>query len=125
MRKRSSVCRSTATSKTARSPSWSSGCGPPYREPRPTRGPQPRTGRTWSRLLDHPQFDLHGLVAVRSGRVVRICRYLFHPSTWSDAPCCYLEDLFVAADTRGVGAGQPLVEAVYAAAGAREAGRIH
>lgn len=86
--------------------------------------PQQITERTWSRLLD-PQFDLYGLASVRGGRIVGICHYLFHPSTWSDGPYCYLEDLFVDPDARGAGAGRALIEAVYAAAEVRGAGRIY
>lgn len=49
----------------------------------------------WQRLLD-PAVDLHGLIAVSEERVVGLAHYLFHPGTWSLAPICYLEDLFVA-----------------------------
>lgn len=80
--------------------------------------------RTWSRLMD-PQFDLHGICALAEGRMVGICHYLFHVSTWSDGPYCYLEDLFVDPQVRGSGYGRALIEAVYAAADARGASRVY
>ena len=81
--------------------------------------PEGMTELTWHRLLD-PQFDMHGLIAIDgAGRAVGICTYLFHPSTWSPQPYCYLEDLFVAEAARGKGAGRAMIELVYAAADAR------
>ena len=81
--------------------------------------------RTWQRLID-PQFDLHGLLAIDGeGRAVGLCHYLFHPSTWSHQPYCYLEDLFVDASGRGQGAGRAMIEMVYAAADARGCEEIY
>lgn len=82
------------------------------------------TERTWTRLLD-PQFGHHGIGAFEGARMVGICHYLFHPSTWSEAPYCYLEDLFVDPGARGAGAGRALIEAVYRAADAAGAGRVY
>jgi GNAT superfamily N-acetyltransferase len=82
------------------------------------------TDRTWARLMD-PQFDLHGIGALDGERMVGICHYLFHPSTWSDGPYCYLEDLFVDPAVRGGGHGRALIEAVYAAADAKGASRVY
>lgn len=78
------------------------------------------TERTFARLLD-PGSGLGGLVAEQDGRVIGICNYLFHASTWSDAPTCYLQDLFVGPDARGSGAAKALIlecERVARAAGA-------
>ncbi len=87
--------------------------------------PEAITERTWARLMD-PQFDLHGIcVEDAAGRMVGICHYLFHPSTWADGPYCYLEDLFVDPQARGGGYGRALIEAVYEAADAREAERVY
>ena len=85
------------------------------------RVPEPVTVATWSRLLgDSPMACL---VAVDGDAVVGFANYLLHPSTWSEVPSCYLEDLFVAPAARGAGAGRALVEAL--AARAREAGWRH
>ena len=79
---------------------------------------------TWRRLLD-PLVDVHGLVAERDGRIVGISHYLFHPSTWSRAGYCYLEDLYVDPGVRGGGIGRALIEAVYQAADARGADEVY
>ena len=43
------------------------------------------------------------------GRAVGLVHWLFHPSTWSIGPYCYLEDLFVSPDVRGGGVGRALI----------------
>ena len=86
--------------------------------------PDALTERTWTRLMD-PEFDLHGICVHDGDRMVGICHFLFHPSTWSDGPYCYLEDLFVDPDARGGGYGRALIEAVYKAADTREATRVY
>jgi len=74
------------------------------------------TEETWKRLLD-PAVDPHGFVAVDAGgRLLGFTHYLFHRSTWTIGPVCYLEDLFVDPKVRGSGVGRALIEAVYAAA---------
>ncbi|MNR43589.1 Acetyltransferase (GNAT) family protein [compost metagenome] len=39
---------------------------------------------------------------------------MLHEGTFSTAPVCYLEDLFVDANVRGSGAGKALIEALQA-----------
>ena len=51
--------------------------------------------------------------------------YLFHRSSWSMQPYCYLEDLFVAPAARGRGVARKLVGAVYAAADAVGASNVY
>jgi GNAT superfamily N-acetyltransferase len=83
------------------------------------------TDRTWERLLD-PAEDMHGIAAVTpDGAMVGIVHYLFHRVTWSVSDRCYLEDLFVAPRSRGLGAGRALIEAVYAAADRRGADQVY
>lgn len=68
--------------------------------------PQAVSEETWRRLLG-PDTDMHGLCAVTGGdELVGIVHYQFHPVTWSIAPRCYLEDLFVSQAARGEGAGE-------------------
>jgi GNAT superfamily N-acetyltransferase len=69
------------------------------------------TENTWKRLLD-PHEPMFGLVAEADGKLAGILNYVLHANTWSDRPVCYLEDLFVAPDVRGQGAGRALIQAL-------------
>ena len=83
------------------------------------------TDFTWSRLLD-PVEDMHCLIAENdSGEMIGIVHYLYHRVTCAVADQCYLEDLFVAEDARGTGAGLALIAAVYAAADVRGADQVY
>jgi GNAT superfamily N-acetyltransferase len=87
--------------------------------------PQQVSDATWRRIVD-PAGPIHGLGAFDpNGRLVGIVHYLFHPVTWSITNRCYLEDLFVRPDARGLGAGRALIEAVYAAADAAGADQVY
>lgn len=79
---------------------------------------------TFARLLDEASQPF-ALVAVREGRLVGFAHYLFHPSTWSQANLCYLEDLFVDPNVRGGGIGRALIQAVYAAADRAQAASVY
>ena len=63
------------------------------------------TDMTWQRLLDAAE-PMNGLVAERDGDLIGLAHYLFHRSTWSQTYYCYLEDLFVATESRAGGSGQ-------------------
>jgi GNAT superfamily N-acetyltransferase len=68
-----------------------------------------QTELTWHRLLD-PQFPIHGALATdEAGTAIGFVHWLTHAATWSATPYCYLEDLFVAPDTRGTGTGRALI----------------
>ena len=72
------------------------------------------TESTWSRLLD-PAQPMGCLVAgTDGGRVIGIANYVLHPNTWSTRTVCYLEDLFVAPDSRGRGVATALIRALEA-----------
>ena len=81
--------------------------------------PKEVSDATWERLHDarEPMFALG---AYADDRLVGIAHYLFHRSCWTIGNYCYLQDLFVAQNARGSGAGRALIAAVEKAA--REAG---
>ena len=72
------------------------------------------TETTWRRLHD-PSEPMFVLGAYVDGQLRGIVHYLFHRSTWTQGDYCYLQDLFVAEDARGLGLGRALIEAVYEA----------
>lgn len=74
-----------------------------------TRIPPSVTSRTWERLID-PQVPLWGRVVRSGGRIVGFAHHLTHVSTWEIGAVCYLEDLFVTPDARGIGAGRALID---------------
>jgi GNAT superfamily N-acetyltransferase len=82
------------------------------------------TAMTWSRFFDAYE-PVHALVAESNGRLLGIVHYLFHRSTISVAPNCYLQDLFTDAAARGKGVGRALIEAVYARAGEAGCPRVY
>ncbi|MBT3765194.1 MAG: GNAT family N-acetyltransferase [Rhodospirillaceae bacterium] len=68
------------------------------------------TKATWARLLD-PSEPMNCLIAEdRELGVIGIEHYILHASTWTKAPVCYLQDLFVAEKARNLGAGRALIE---------------
>jgi GNAT superfamily N-acetyltransferase len=81
---------------------------------------------TWRRLLrGDPDFHI-ALVAVDDGDTpVGLAHVLFHRSTWSLTHYCYLEDLFVAPESRAQGIGRALIEAVYREADSRGCTRTY
>jgi GNAT superfamily N-acetyltransferase len=65
---------------------------------------------TWQRIHDG---RVHGLGARdAAGEIQGIVHFLFHEDTWSTAPACYLQDLYVDPRARGVGCARQLIEAV-------------
>ncbi|MEP4768413.1 MAG: GNAT family N-acetyltransferase [Roseibium sp.] len=67
----------------------------------------------------------NAIVAEQDGKLVGFVHYLFHASTWSLSPTCYLEDLYVDETIRGGGIGRKLIEAVFAAADANGGGKVY
>jgi len=67
---------------------------------------------TWSRFLDAYE-PMYALVAERNGELLGLVHYLFHRSTISVAPDCYLRDLYTNEAARGHGIGRALIEGVY------------
>jgi GNAT superfamily N-acetyltransferase len=81
--------------------------------------PMTITQTTWARFFDAGE-PTYALVAEEGAELLGLAHYLFHRSTWSIEPVCYLRDLFTAEGARGRGVGRALIETVYERA--REAG---
>ncbi|MBV9393763.1 MAG: GNAT family N-acetyltransferase [Methylobacteriaceae bacterium] len=89
-----------------------------------TRVPDEVTETTFARFFDEAE-PMHAFVAERDGEIVGIVHYIFHRSTWTKGPYCYLQDLFTAEHARGHGVGRKLIEAVYERAKAEGASRVY
>jgi GNAT superfamily N-acetyltransferase len=71
--------------------------------------PEIVTARTWQRMLD-PASLIFGRLAAADSGIVGFSISLLHESTWTMAPVCYLEDLFVAPHFRYRGCGRLLIQ---------------
>lgn len=67
------------------------------------------TRSVFERALD-PDAPIHCAVAVQGERLVGLVHAVLHQSTWACNDFCYLEDLYVAPEIRGAGAGKRLIE---------------
>jgi GNAT superfamily N-acetyltransferase len=67
------------------------------------------TASTWQRLFA-PESNMFGRLAEWQGAVAGFTVCVLHPGSWTLAPICYLEDLFVDVEARGHGIGQALIE---------------
>ncbi|HEY2459713.1 MAG TPA: GNAT family N-acetyltransferase [Candidatus Acidoferrum sp.] len=90
---------------------------------RPALAPE-ITQMLWSRFFDAYE-PVHALVAERDSQLLGLVHYLFHRSTISIAPFCYLQDLFTAESARGHGIGRALIQAVYDRAKAAGCPRVY
>jgi len=70
--------------------------------------PEAVTAGTWRRILD-PHEPLVARLAEREDAVVGFSLSVLHAGTWTLAPICYLEDLYVTPEARGAGAGRALI----------------
>ncbi len=86
--------------------------------------PEEVSRRTWSRFFDGYE-PMHALVAEHKGKLVGLAHYLFHRSTISIGPICYLQDLFTLESARGKGVGRVLIEEVYRCAERAGASRVY
>ena len=82
------------------------------------------TAVTWGRFFDASE-PVHALVAERDGTLIGLVHYVFHRTTTSIAPTCYLNDLFTSAEARGGGVGKALIEAVDARARGAGSTRVY
>ncbi len=80
---------------------------------------------TFQRLLGDDPRDFNALVAEVDGKVLGLTHYLFHRHAWRIEDVCYLQDLYVAPDARGLGLARALIEAVYVRADAAGAPAVY
>jgi len=79
---------------------------------------------TWTRFFDVDE-PVYALVAESEGKLLGLTHYLFHRSTTSVGPVCYLQDLFTSEKARGKGVGKALINAVYEEAKLAGAARLY
>ncbi|MBF8758039.1 GNAT family N-acetyltransferase [Pseudomonas guariconensis] len=79
---------------------------------------------TWQRLLDANE-PTHSALAWVDGKAVGMVNWIYHRSNWSIENACYLQDLYVNTDQRGLGIGRQLIEHVYATAKAANCIKVH
>ncbi len=79
---------------------------------------------TWARLLG-PDEPMWACLAWQGARAVGMVHWVFHRSTSTAGPYCYLQDLYVDEDVRGSGAGRALIARVRAEAEAASASRLY
>ena len=77
----------------------------------PTALPAQVTETTWARFFD-PAEPMHALIAEAQDELVGLAHYLFHRSTTSIGPICYLQDLFTSEQARRSGIATALIESV-------------
>lgn len=83
------------------------------------------TRHTFERLID-PTTTMHGALALNEhGDAIGMVNWLTHAGTWSRGEYVYLEDLYVAADARGLGAGRALITHVQEWAEAAGATKVY
>jgi len=82
------------------------------------------TRMTWERFFDGYE-PVHALVAQSDGQLFGLTHYLFHRSTISIEPTCYLQDLFTSEAARGTGIGRALINAVYEQARLAGSARVY
>jgi GNAT superfamily N-acetyltransferase len=81
------------------------------------------TASTFERLVSG---ELVGLAAENDdGTLVGLAHLVFHASTWSTEPYCYLENLFVSPEARGSSVATDLIAAVYEEADRRRAAKTY
>ena len=82
------------------------------------------TAATWQRLFT-PGSGMFGRIAEWDGAVAGFTVSVVHPGSWTLAPLCYLEDLFVEPAARGHGIGRALIQDLIALARERGWSRVY
>lgn len=79
---------------------------------------------TWKRFFDENE-KVYCAVAKSSDKILGFVHYLYHPSTWAINDFCYLEDLYVTPDARGLHIGKQLIEFVNKQAKKQQSARLY
>ncbi len=87
--------------------------------------PQSVYDATFKALLSQDAYSPSGFLACLGGKPVGLVHFLFHAHCWRPEGICYLQDLYTSEQARGQGAGRALIEAVYAAADARNISGVY
>ena len=82
------------------------------------------TDFTWMRLMD-PSHPMKARLAVVDAHPLGFAIHHHHASTWVLGDDCYLEDLFVAQEARGMGLGRALLDDLVAHARAEGWRRLY
>jgi GNAT superfamily N-acetyltransferase len=90
----------------------------------PTALAEEITLMTWSRFFNSEE-PVFALVAERDGLLLGLAHFLYHRSTTSIRPVCYLQDLFTTESARGQGVATALIYAVYHQGQAARATRVY
>lgn len=70
--------------------------------------------RNWARILD-ADTPLECIVAVDAhGTQLGFVLFLAFPFTWSNGDVCYLQDIYVRAESRGKGVAQAMIDHLHA-----------
>ena len=77
--------------------------------------PESQAADTFARIIDE-DGDLEGFGAFEGDTMLGMTTWLQHPTTWSNQPRVYLNDLFTVPEARGKGVARALIEAVADAA---------
>lgn len=80
---------------------------------------------TFQRLLDDDPASFRALIAEVEGRPRGLVHFVFHPHCWRLDQVCYLQDLYVDPEMRGLRLGRQLIEAVYRAADTEGAPQVY
>lgn len=87
--------------------------------------PEETTRTAFARLTSGTEPMGGFLARDGAGMAIGMVNWIMHRSTWTVGDYCYLQDLFVAPQSRGAGVARALIEAVYAQARQANCSRVY